>query len=93
MTGMTDESALKTLQYMAEYVQKSFADLNDIQPPQVVYDHTISQINVVLHRCFERLREKQPHDAGSIENEIVRYSGGRKMLEVNGLRDAENACR
>ncbi|EJP60743.1 uncharacterized protein BBA_10312 [Beauveria bassiana ARSEF 2860] len=93
VTGGSGESAFRVLQRMADHVKKSFADFNEIQPPQVQYEHSVAQIDSILQQCFKRLREQRPEDAGSIENEIIRYAGERKSLEINGLSNAEDACK
>lgn len=92
MATISGETALQLIQGMANHIQNSLTDLSKIQPPQVAHEQNIAQINTLLHQCFERLRERQASDTSNIKNEIVRYSGERKMMEMNGLRDAENAC-
>ncbi len=93
VTGGSGESALRVLQRMADHLTKSFADLNEIQPPQVLHEQSVAQINSILQQCFKRLREQQPEEAGSIETEIIQYAGDRKSLEINGLRNAEDAWK
>ncbi len=93
VTDGSGESALRVLQRMADHLAKSFADFNEIQPPQILHEQSVAQINNLLQQCFKRLRERRPEDAGNIENEIIQYAGERKSLEINGLRNAEDAWK
>lgn len=93
MEGFSGEAALQLLKSMADHVQQSLTDLSEIQPPQVAHEQNIAQINNLLHQGFERLCEPQAGDTSTIKNTIVQYSGERRIMEMNGLRDAENTCR
>ncbi|KAJ4146958.1 hypothetical protein LMH87_001511 [Akanthomyces muscarius] len=89
----SSESASRVLHRLADHTKKAFADFNEIQPPQVLHDQIVAQLNSVLQQCFKRLHEQRPEDAGSIENEIIHYAGERKSLELNGLKYAEDAWK
>lgn len=89
----SDESALRVLQRMTAHLQKSFAELNEIKPPQVLHEQNVAQINCILQQCFRRLRDQRPEDAAGIENDILRYAVERKSLEINGLRNAEDVWK
>ncbi|KAH8713583.1 hypothetical protein HC256_006714 [Beauveria bassiana] len=91
--GGSGESALRVLQRMADLLTKSIADFDGIPTPQDLHEQSVAQINSILQQCFKRLREQRPEDAGSIENEIIQYAGERKSLEMNGLRNAEDAWK
>lgn len=87
------ESALGVLQRLADDLERSFADFNEIQTPQVLHEQSLAQVNSILQQCFKRLREQRPEDADSIENEIIQYAGERKSLELNGPGYAEDAWK
>lgn len=78
---------------MADHLKECFDDFNSIQSPRAKHEHEVVQINSLLQQCFERLRNQQPDDVSVIESEIVQYAGERKILEMSGLRDAENAYK
>ncbi|KAM3526961.1 hypothetical protein MY4038_006577 [Beauveria bassiana] len=93
VTAMADTSrALLVLGEIQDHVEQAITRRDRTKVPTVAHAERIAKIDVQLQYYFQRFRCLQPTDDNkTVEDDIIRYAGERKMLEVNGLGDAENA--
>lgn len=91
VTAMTDTStSLLVLGEINDHVRQSTTRMDEIKIPTVIYAEKIEEIDAQIRDCFRRFRFLQSADNETNETDIIRHAGERKMLELNGLRDAEN---
>ncbi|KAJ6779600.1 hypothetical protein PWT90_08382 [Aphanocladium album] len=79
------------LRLILGHVEEANRRLDETKVPAVARAETLEKIDGQILDCFQRLLDcPQPTDARkSTQDDIVRYAGERKLVEIYGLRDAE----
>ncbi|PMB67549.1 hypothetical protein BM221_007219 [Beauveria bassiana] len=85
--------ARQVLRQVEDLIIHASAMMNGVQPPAAVFAEKMEKIVTHLENSFQRYGSPALAESNkkAIRDDIIRHAGEKRMLEENGLQDAENA--
>lgn len=86
--------ASEVLKRIRLQVQETAITIDKVKTPTIVLAEKIGKIVAHLENCFHRLGSLAlANEAKTIQDDIIQHAGEKRILEVFGLQDAEDAYK